>query len=89
MKTNVIRARVPEKLKKEFEAFVTAHGWNLSQAIRLLMDQFVTREKELNRRRLETTEALEDIESGHVVDGEKVLEWLDTWGTDDETMAPR
>ena len=89
MKTAVIRARVPEKLKKEFEDFASSHGWNLSQAIRLLMNQYVLREKELNIRRLETLEALEDMETGRVVDGDKVLEWLDTWGTDDETTAPR
>jgi predicted transcriptional regulator len=42
----------------------------------------------MNRRRSETLEALEDIESGRIVDGEKVLDWLAGWGTDDETEAP-
>jgi len=88
MKTDVVRARVPEKLKKEFEAVASAHGWNLSHAIRMLMNQYVKQEKELNRRRLETLEALEDIESGRIVDGERVLDWLDGWGTDNETTAP-
>jgi addiction module RelB/DinJ family antitoxin len=88
MKTDVVRARVPEKLKKEFEAVASAHGWNLSHAIRMLMNQYVKQEKELNRRRLETLEAPEDIESGRIVDGERVLDWLDGWGTDNETAAP-
>jgi len=88
MKTDVVRARVPEKLKKEFEAVASAHGWNLSHAIRMLMYQYVKQEKELDRRRLETVEALEDIESGRIVDGERVLDWLDGWGTDNETAAP-
>ena len=89
MKTEVVRARVPEKLKKEFEAVASAHGWNLSHAIRMLMNQYVKQEKEMDRRRLETLEALEDIESGRTVDGEKVLDWLAGWGTDDETAAPQ
>jgi addiction module RelB/DinJ family antitoxin len=88
MKTEVVRARVAKKLKKEFEAAASAHGWNLSHAIRMLMNQYVKQEKELDHRRLETLEALEDIESGRTVDGEKVLDWLAGWGTNDETAAP-
>ena len=88
MKTEVVRARVPEKLKKEFEAAASAHGWNLSHAIRMLMDQYVKQEKEMDHRRLETLEALEDVASGRTVDGDKVLDWLAGWGTDDETAAP-
>jgi predicted transcriptional regulator len=52
------------------------------------MNQYVEQEKEMDCRRLETLEALEDIESGRIVDGEKVLDWLAGWGTDDETAAP-
>ncbi len=88
MKTEVVRARVPEKLKKEFEAVASAHGWNLSHAIRMLMNQYVKQEKEMDLRRSETMEAIEDIESGRIVEGEKVLDWLAGWGTDDETPAP-
>lgn len=89
MKTAVVRARVPETLKQEFEAVAAAHGWNLSHAIRQLMNQYVSQEKELARRREETMEALEDIEAGRIVDGDKVLDWLAGWGTDDEQEAPR
>jgi predicted transcriptional regulator len=52
------------------------------------MNQYVMQEKERDRRRSETLEALEDIESGRIIDGEKVLDWLTGWGTDDETAAP-
>ena len=88
MKTEVIRARVPETLKKDFEAAAAAHGWNLSHAIRQLMSQYVTQENEMNRRHQETLEALEDIEAGRVVDGRKVLNWLSSWGADDEQPSP-
>lgn len=89
MKTEVIRARIPETLKKDFEAAAAAHGWNLSHAIRQLMSQYVAQEKEIIRRRQETLEALEDIETGRVVDGKKVMNWLSGWGTDDEQESPR
>ncbi len=88
MKTAVIRARVPEDLKKDFEALASAHEMNLSKAIRVLMTQYVERENELARRRKETLEALEDVEAGHVVDGEEVMDWLNSWGTDDELEPP-
>jgi antitoxin component of RelBE/YafQ-DinJ toxin-antitoxin module len=88
MKTDVIRARVPEHLKKEFEAAIGPRGLNVSLAIRMLMEQYVAGEKEMNRRHAETLEALEDIASGRVVSGEKVLDWMAGWGTDSETEAP-
>ncbi len=88
MKTEVIRARVPETLKKAFDAAAAAHGWNLSHAIRQLMNQYVAQEKEMIRQRQQTLEALEDIEAGRVVDGEKVMNWLSGWGTDDEQEPP-
>jgi predicted transcriptional regulator len=88
MKTAVVRARIPETLKKEFEAAAAAHGWNLSHAIRQLMNQYVAREKEMARRHRETLGALEDIEAGRVVDGTSVLKWLSGWGTDDEKKPP-
>ncbi|MEE4601329.1 MAG: hypothetical protein V2J65_08600 [Desulfobacteraceae bacterium] len=88
MKTAVVRARIPETLKKDFEAAAAAHGWNLSHAIRQLMNQYVEQEKELERRHQQTLEALEDVEVGRVVDGKKVLDWLAGWGDDDEQEPP-
>jgi addiction module RelB/DinJ family antitoxin len=88
MKTDVIRARVPEHLKREFEAALSPRGLNVSLAIRMLMEQYVAREKEMKRRHVETMEALEDIASKRTVSGEKVLDWLAGWGTDSETDAP-
>ncbi|MFZ0610728.1 MAG: type II toxin-antitoxin system RelB/DinJ family antitoxin [Desulfobacterales bacterium] len=88
MKTAVVRARIPEALKKEFEAAAANRGWNLSHAIRQLMNQYVAQEKEMARRREETFEALEDVEAGRVVDGPKVLNWLSGWGTADEQEPP-
>ena len=88
MKTAVVRARIPETLKKDFEAAAAAHGWNLSHAIRQLMKQYVKQEKELEHRHQQTLEAIEDIEAGRVVDGKKVLDWLAGWGDDDEQEPP-
>lgn len=89
MKTTVVRARVPESLKRDFEAAAATHGWNLSNTIRRLMRQYVAQEKELARRQRETMEAIEDIAAGRIVDGDKVMDWLDGWGSDDEQALLR
>ena len=88
MKTAVIKARIPEQLKMDFEAVAAAHGWNLSEAVQRLMNQYVRQEKELSRRRAETFEALTDVEAGRVIKGDTVLEWLDSWGSEDEPAPP-
>jgi metal-responsive CopG/Arc/MetJ family transcriptional regulator len=59
----VVRARIPESLKQEFET-AAARGWSLSHAIRQLMRQYVAQEKERDRRRTETLEPLADVEAG-------------------------
>jgi hypothetical protein len=51
-------------------------------------EQYVAEEKEMQHRRAETLEAIEDIASRRVVSGEKVMDWLAGWGTDSETEAP-
>ncbi|MEA3468100.1 MAG: type II toxin-antitoxin system RelB/DinJ family antitoxin [Thermodesulfobacteriota bacterium] len=88
MKTAVIRARIPENLKQDFEAAAEARHLSLSNAMRMLMSQYVEQEKELSRRREETLEAIEDIESGRIVDGDEVMAWLASWGSEAELDPP-
>ena len=89
MKTAVVRARVPEELKKDFETVAASHEMNLSHVIRMLMSQYVVQEKKKIRRHEETLEALEDIECGRVVAGEEVMSWLASWGDENELEPPR
>ncbi|WP_428311205.1 hypothetical protein [Hydrocarboniphaga sp.] len=39
--------------------------------------------------RAEADEGLADIKAGRVVDGDEVLRWIDSWGTDHELEAPQ
>ena len=89
MKTAVIRARIPEELKKDFETVAAAHEMNLSHAIRVLISQYVKQEKEIVRRHEETLEALEEIAAGEIVNGDQVMTWLASWGNDEELEPPR
>lgn len=37
----------------------------------------------------DTLQALESVSQGKVVDGEKIHEWLESWGTDNELGVPK
>lgn len=88
MPSGIVRGRVPSDLRKEFLAIAAERGLNESAAISLLVRQFVNHEKELKRRNQETLEALADVEAGLLVDGERVFNWIASWGTEDEKKTP-
>lgn len=39
--------------------------------------------------RAEAEEGRADIAAGRVIDGDEMLRWIDSWGTDDELEAPQ
>ncbi len=59
-------------------------GWIIKDAISQYAARIEREERILN----ETRQALSEIESGDVVDGEEVLDWIESWGTQDEKSAP-
>ena len=60
-------------------------SWIINDALRL----YIAREEKKQQMLRETEEALADLETGRVVSGEEVMKWLETWGTDSETKAPK
>ena len=89
MTSEIVRARVAQELKQEFISLAASRGLTESGALQLLVQQFVAREKELQRRNAETMEALSDVYADLVFDGEEVLEWVGSWGADEEKEPPR
>jgi len=88
MSSDVVRARVPKTLKREFLSLAAAHGLTESSAIQRLVQQYVEREKEMQLRNRETMESLADSQAGLVVDGDIVLDWIASWGTESEKEPP-
>ncbi len=80
--------RMPDELMAQLEQTAEqtqrSKGWIINHA---LEDYFEAEQLRL-KRLAETREALNEIKAGKEVDGEAVLAWLDTWGTDDEGPAP-
>ncbi|ELS03639.1 putative transcriptional regulator [Xenococcus sp. PCC 7305] len=60
-------------------------SWIINDALRL----YIAREEKKQQMLRETEEALADLEAGRVVSGEEVMKWLETWGTANETKAPK
>lgn len=88
MKTEIVKSRVPETLKRDFEAVAAARGWDIDRAIHKLMEQYVAYEKEMSKRREEAVDAIEEIDAGRTIDGDRVMDWLSGWGTKDEIPPP-
>jgi len=80
--------RMPEELIERLEKTAAqlrrSKGWVINDAVR----EYVDREERKARRLEETREALADVEAGRLVDGQRVTEWLQSWGTTAELEPP-
>jgi predicted transcriptional regulator len=73
-----------ERLDATAERLRRSKGWIINDAIR----EYLARE-DLRVKRLEETKgALGELEAGELIDGDEVLAWLDSWGTDHERQPP-
>lgn len=83
--TKVLTTHVPIDLAEKVEAMAArlerSRGWVVKQALAAWVDQ------EEERHRL-TLEALADVDSGHLVDHEKVLAWAKSLSSDNPLPPP-
>ena len=81
--------RMPDDILQRLDATAArlrrSKGWIINDAVR----EYLEREDLRQRRNEETREALAELEAGQVVDGEEVLAWVDSWGTENEREPPR
>ena len=81
--------RMPDDLLQRLDSTATrlrrSKGWIINDAVR----EYLEREDLRQRRDEETREALAELEAGQVVDGDEVLAWIDSWGSDEEREPPR
>jgi predicted transcriptional regulator len=81
--------RMPDDLMERLDATAArlrrSKGWVINDAVR----EYLEREELQQRRDQETREALAELEAGSLVDGDDVLAWLDSWGSDNELEPPR
>ena len=75
--------RMPDELLQRLDSTATrlrrSKGWIINDAVR----EYLEREDLRQRRDEETREALTDLDAGQVVDGDQVLAWIDSWGSEE------
>ena len=80
-----IKAEDKDRLKRLAQARKRTPHWLAKEAI----SQYLEREEAVERFRRESLDAWNEFQkTGESVSNEKVMEWLDSWGTDNETEAP-
>lgn len=74
-----------DQLEQTAERLRRSKGWIISEALA----EFIAKEEQQVRRLQRTEAALDQLEAGQVVNGDEVMEWVATWGSDDEKLPPR
>lgn len=74
-----------QKLEKIAEKLRRSKGWVINDAVENYIEQTERQARMLE----ETQEALADVKAGRIVDGDAVMEWLDSWGTEEERTPPK
>jgi len=83
----VTSVRMPDELLERLEATAEklrrSKGWIINDAVR----QYLAKEERKARMLDDTFEALADIQAGRVVEAEPIIDWLESWGSDDEKVS--
>ena len=81
--------RMSDQLMNELESIAEkldrSKGWIIKDAL----SQYIARIEQEERIFQETRQALSEIESGDFVEGEEVMDWIESWGSDDVKSAPK
>ncbi len=80
-----IKDDLDESLKKIAEKKQRSKSWIINEAVA----EYIVKDKVDSQKWLDTLEGLEDIKNGRVIDGEEVLAWIESWGTDKELEMPK
>ncbi len=80
--------RMPDELLARLEATAEklrrSKGWIINDAVR----EYLAKEERKARMLDDTREALADIRSGRVIEAEPVIDWLESWGDENEKAPP-
>lgn len=81
--------RMPDELLQRLDVTAArlrrSKGWIINDAVR----EYLEREEIQQRRDEETRAALAALDAGSLVDGDDVIAWLESWGSDNELEPPR
>ncbi len=72
------------RLERTAEQLRRSKGWIIKDAV----EEYLAREELKQRRNQATLESWEDYQAGRTIDGDQVMEWIESWGTEDEKEPP-
>lgn len=73
-----------DRLERTAEQLRRSKGWIIKDAV----EEYLKREELKQQRNQETLASWEDYKAGRVIDGDKMMEWLESWGTENEKKPP-
>ncbi len=74
-----------DQLEETAERLRRSKGWIISEAL----NEFIAKEKRALNRLERSRKALDQVEAGQVVDGDEVMAWIASWGSDKELSPPK
>lgn len=80
-----LHAEIEEPLENLSKKLDRSKSYIINQAIK----EFLARKALEEQRWTETLEAIDSVKSGKVIDEQKVNEWLESWGSENELEPPQ
>lgn len=74
-----------DQLEETAERLRRSKGWIISEAL----NEFIAKEERALTRIERSRKALDQVEAGQVVDGNEVMAWIASWGSDKESRPPK
>jgi len=85
----VTSVRMPDELMQQLDKMAEklrrSKGWIINDVVKEYIEHAEKEAKMLE----ETFEGLEDLKAGRVVEGQAVMEWIESWGAPDEKEPPK
>lgn len=78
-----------ENLMEKLSAIAVRQHREQNGIINEAIKEYIEREEHRQKILNETWEGLADIQAGHIIDGEDVFAWLESWGTETELEPPK
>ena len=74
-----------DQLEETAERLRRSKGWIISEAL----NEFIAKEERALNRIERSRKALDQVEAGQMVDGDEVMTWIASWGSDKESSPPK
>ena len=85
----VTSVRLKAEIENPLEALSKKLDRSKNYLINQAIEEFLERNTLEEQRWAETIEAIDSVKSGKTIDEEKVNEWLDSWGSENELKPPK